>query len=195
MIDGLWTDNIRDLGPTDIESTTVLKDASSTVVYGSRAANGVILITTKKGQTGEPKISFNAYKGIEIVCRKFDLTNHREWAERSAVVYRNAGLDLALRMPGAVKGSAAYSDAIDTDWQKEFFRTGNVEDYKLTLSGGTAGGKSASNFLLSGGYFRQDGVLKCPSFERYSVRLNAGLRRDRLKVGESLLLTHINTTL
>ena len=195
VIDGLWTDNIRDLSPADVESTTVLKDASSTAVYGSRGANGVILITTKKGQAGEPKISFNGYTGVESVYRQFDLTNHSEWADRSAVAYRNAGLDPALRMPGAVKGSAAYSDAIDTDWQKEFFRTGNVEDYNLTLSGGTAGNKSASNFLLSGGYFRQDGVVKGPSFERYSMRLNSGLTRGRLKVGESLLLTHINTTL
>ncbi|MCI1186715.1 TonB-dependent receptor [Hymenobacter sp. DH14] len=195
VIDGLWTDNIRDLSPNDIESTTVLKDASSTAVYGSRGANGVILITTRKGQAGEPKISFGGYKGVESIYRKFDLTNHSEWADRSAVAYRNAGLDPALRMPGSVKGTAAYSDAIDTDWQKEFFRTGNVEDYNLSFSGGTSAGKSSTNFLLSGGYFRQDGIVKGPSFERYSVRLNSGLTRGRLKVGESLLLTHINTTL
>ena len=195
VIDGLWTDNIRDLSPADIESTTVLKDASSTAVYGSRGANGVILITTKRGQAGEPKISFSGYTGVESVYRKFDLTNHSEWADRSAVAYRNAGLDPALRMPGSVKGTAGYSDAVDTDWQKEFFRTGKVEDYNLTLSGGNRTGKSASDFLLSGGYFRQDGIVKGPSFERYSVRLNSGLTRGRLKVGESLLLTHINTTL
>ncbi|WP_460500026.1 SusC/RagA family TonB-linked outer membrane protein, partial [Hymenobacter agri] len=195
VIDGLWTDNIRDLSPADIESTTVLKDASSTAVYGSRGANGVILITTKKGMAGEPKISFNGYSGVESIYRKFDLTNHSEWADRAATAYRNAGLDPALRMPGSVKGTAAYSDAIDTDWQKEFFRTGQVQDYNLSFSGGSTGNKSASNFLLSGGYFRQDGIVKGPSFERYSVRLNSGLRRGRLKVGESLLLTHINTTL
>ena len=195
VIDGLWSDNIRNLSPTDIESATVLKDASSTAVYGSRGANGVILITTKRGQSGEPKISFNGYKGVESVYRTFDLTNHSEWADRAAVAYRNAGLDPAVRMPGAVKGTAAYSDAIDTDWQKEFFQTGKIEDYNLTFSGGSNSGKSATNFLISGGYFRQDGIVKGPSFERYNVRLNSGMTRGRLKIGQSALLTHINTTL
>jgi TonB-linked SusC/RagA family outer membrane protein len=195
VIDGLWTDNIRDLSPSDIESTVILKDASSTAVYGSRGANGVILITTKRGKSGEPQISFNAYKGVEDIYRKYDLTNHSEWADRAAVAYRNAGLDPTLRMPGSVKGTAAYSDSIDTDWQKEFFRTGKVEDYNLTFSGGSSAGKSSTNFLISGGYFRQDGIVKGPSFERYNVRLNSGLTRGRLKISQSALLTHINTTL
>jgi TonB-dependent SusC/RagA subfamily outer membrane receptor len=84
VIDGLWTDNIRNLSPTDIESTVVLKDASSTAVYGSRGANGVIVITTKRGQSGEPKISANGYMGVESIYRKYNLTNHSEWADRAA---------------------------------------------------------------------------------------------------------------
>jgi TonB-linked SusC/RagA family outer membrane protein len=195
VIDGLWTDNIRNLSPTDIESTTVLKDASSTAVYGSRGANGVIVITTKRGQSGEPKISANGYIGVENIYRKYNLTNHSEWADRAAQAYRNAGIDPSLRMPGSVKGTAAYSDAIDTDWQKEFFRTGKVQDYNVTFSGGSSSGKSATNFLISGGYFNQEGIVRGPSFERYNVRLNSGLTRGRLKISQSVLLTHINTTL
>ncbi|MDU0368818.1 TonB-dependent receptor [Hymenobacter endophyticus] len=195
VIDGLWTDNIRDLNPNDIESTTILKDASSTAVYGSRGANGVILITTKRGQAGEPKISFNGYRGVESIYRQYNLTNHSEWADRAVVAYRNAGLNPAVQMPGAVKGTPAYSDAIDTNWQDEFFRTGRVEDYNLSFSGGSNSGKSSSNFLISGGYFNQQGIVKGPKFERYSVRLNSGLTRGKLKVGQSALLTRIQTTL
>lgn len=195
VIDGLWTDNIRNLSPTDIESTTVLKDASSTAVYGSRGANGVIVITTKRGQAGEPKISASGYVGVESIYRKYNLTNHSEWADRSAQAYRNAGLDPTLRMPGAVKGTTAYTDAVDTDWQKEFFRNGKVQDYNVTFSGGSRSDKSATNFLISGGYFNQEGIVRGPSFERFNVRLNSGLTRGKLKISQSVLLTHINTTL
>ncbi|GAA4377495.1 TonB-dependent receptor [Hymenobacter koreensis] len=195
VIDGLWTDNIRDLSPADIESTTVLKDASSTAVYGSRGANGVILITTRRGRSGEPQISFNGYTGVETIARKYDLTNHSEWADRAAVAYRNAGLDPVVRMPGSVKGTPGYSDAIDTNWQEELFRSGKVEDYNLSFAGGSNTGKSSSNFLISGGYFKQEGIIKGPKFERYSVRLNSGLSRGRVKINQSALLTRINTTL
>ena len=196
VIDGLWTDNIRDLSPTDIESAVVLKDASSTAVYGSRGANGVILITTKKGQAGEPKISVNGYMGVESIYKRYNLTNHSEWADRATTAYINAGLDPTTEgMAGAVKNGPRYTNAIDTDWQKEFFQNGRVQDYNVTLSGGTTGEKSAGNFLISGGYFNQEGIVKGPKFERYSARVNSGLRRGRLKVGESLLATHINTTL
>ncbi|MDF7810601.1 TonB-dependent receptor [Hymenobacter sp. YC55] len=197
VIDGLWTDNIRDLSPNDIESATVLKDASSTAVYGSRGANGVVLITTKRGQAGEPKLSFNGYTGVESIYKKYNLTNHSQWADRAVVAYTNAGLNpITEQMAGAVRGpGGAYTDAIDTDWQKEFFQTGRVQDYNLTFSGGSNSGKNATNFLVSGGYFNQEGIVKGPKFERYSVRLNSGLTRGRLKISESALLTHINTTL
>nr|WP_262904594.1 TonB-dependent receptor [Hymenobacter lucidus] len=192
VIDGLWTDNIRDLSPNDIESATVLKDASSTAIYGSRGANGVILITTKRGAAGEPRISFNGYSGVESIYKKYDLTNHSEWADRSAVAYNNAGVPV---LPGADKAGGTFTNAVDTDWQKEFFQTGRVQDYNLSFSGGTQAEKNASNFLISAGYFNQEGVVQGPKFERYSVRLNSGLRRGRLKLGQSALLTHVNTTL
>ncbi|RZK29440.1 MAG: SusC/RagA family TonB-linked outer membrane protein, partial [Hymenobacter sp.] len=192
VIDGLWTDNIRDLSPTDIETVTVLKDASSTAVYGSRGANGVIVITTKRGQAGTPKVSFNSYVGAESIYRKYNLTNASEWADRSAIAYTNAGLPI---LPGADKKAGTFNPNIDTDWQKEFFRTGIVQDHNLTFSGGSREGNNSSNFLISAGYFNQQGVVKGPQFERYNLRLNSGLQRGRFRLNESVLLTHINTTL
>ncbi|WP_331146136.1 TonB-dependent receptor [Hymenobacter sp.] len=192
VIDGLWTNEIRNLSPSDIESTTVLKDASSTAVYGSRGANGVIIITTKRGQSGPPKISFNGYRGVESVYKTYDLTNHSQWADLSTVAYTNAGLQPLI---GANKAAGTFTNNVDTDWQKELFQNGVIQDYNLNFSGGSRNGKDANNFLISGGYFNQEGIMRGPKFERYNLRLNSGLTRGRLKVSESLLLTHINTRL
>ena len=200
VIDGLWTDNIRDLNPNDIESLTVLKDASSTAVYGSRGANGVVQITTKKGRAGTPSIGFNAYRGVEQVYKRYNLTNASEWADRAVVAYANAGLNPLGNgqnsLAGAVKGpGGAFNPNVDTDWQKEFFQTGRVEDYNLSFSGGSTGDKAATNFLISGEYFHQEGIVKGPDFERYSLRLNSGLTRGRFKFQENVQLTHLNATL
>ncbi|WP_035567078.1 SusC/RagA family TonB-linked outer membrane protein [Hymenobacter sp. IS2118] len=200
VIDGLWTDNIRDLNPNDIESLTVLKDASSTAVYGSRGANGVVQITTKKGRAGTPSISFNGYRGVESVYKRYNLTNASEWADRAVVAYANAGLNPLSNgqnsLAGAVKGAGgAFNPNVDTDWQDEFFQNGTVEDYNLSLSGGSVGDKTATNFLVSGGFFHQEGIVKGPDFKRYSLRVNSGLTRGRFKLQENVQLTHINSTL
>ena len=200
VIDGLWTDNIRDLNPSDIESLTVLKDASSTAVYGSRGANGVVQITTKKGRAGTPAIGFNAYRGVEQVYKRYNLTNASEWADRAVVAYANAGLNPLSNgqnsLAGAVKGpGGAFNPNVDTDWQKEFFQTGKVEDYNLSFSGGNTGEKSASNFLISGEYFHQEGIVKGPNFERYNLRLNSGLTRGRFKFQENIQFSHLDRTL
>ncbi|WP_426058166.1 SusC/RagA family TonB-linked outer membrane protein [Hymenobacter sp. B1770] len=200
VIDGLWTDNIRDLNPNDIESLTVLKDASSTAVYGSRGANGVVQITTKKGRAGTPSISFNGYRGVESVYKRYNLTNASEWADRAVQAYANAGLNPLSNgqnsLAGAVKGpGGAFNPNVDTDWQNEFFQTGTVEDYNVSLSGGSTGEKTATNFLVSGEYFHQEGIVKGPDFKRYSLRLNSGLTRGRFKFQENVQLTHLDRTL
>ncbi|WP_139921326.1 SusC/RagA family TonB-linked outer membrane protein [Hymenobacter sp. DG01] len=200
VIDGLWTDNIRDLNPNDIETLNILKDASSTAVYGSRGANGVVQITTKKGRAGTPAISFNGYRGVDQVYKRYNLTNASEWADRAVTAYRNAGLDPLNNgqnsLAGAVKGpGGAFNPNIDTDWQDEFFQTGTTEDYNLTFSGGSTGEKTATNFLISGEYFHQEGIAKGPDFKRYSLRLNSGLTRGRLKFQENVQLTHLDVTL
>ncbi|MBJ6111093.1 TonB-dependent receptor [Hymenobacter sp. BT523] len=200
VIDGLWTGNIRDLNPNDIESLTVLKDASSTAVYGSSGANGVVLITTKKGKAGQPSIAFNGYRGIDQIYKRYNLTNASDWADRAVQAYANAGLNPLNNgqngLAGAAKGpGGAFNPNIDTDWQKEFFQTGTLEDYNLSFSGGSVGDKTASNFLISGEYFHQEGIVKGPDFQRLSLRLNSGLTRGRFKFQENAQLTHLDVTL
>ena len=200
VIDGLWTDNIRDLNPNDIATLNVLKDASSTAIYGSRGANGVIQITTKHGKAGAPVIGLNAYTGIDQIYKRYNLTNASQWADRSVQAYANANIDPLNNgqnsLSGAVKGpGGAFNPNVDTDWQKEFFRTGRTEDYNVSLSGGSGGGKDASNYLISGEYFHQEGIVRGPDFKRYSLRLNAGATKGRFRFQENAQLTHLGTTL
>ena len=200
VIDGLWTDNIRDLNPNDIATLSVLKDASSTAIYGARGANGVIQITTKKGKAGAATIGLNGYIGVDNVYKRYQLTNASQWADRAVQAYANAGLNPLSAgqnsLAGAVKGpGGAFNPNIDTDWQKEFFQAGKVEDYNVNFSGGTSGENTGSNYLISAEYFHQEGIVKGPDFKRYSLRLNSGLTKGRFRFQENLQLTHINTTL
>jgi TonB-linked SusC/RagA family outer membrane protein len=182
VVDGLWVDNIRDFNPADIESVQVLKDAATTAIYGSRGANGVIIITTRRGKAGEPQVNVNAYAGIQNISKRWDLTNAREFAAINNMAYDNAG---RTRMPGA---DAQFNPNIDTDWQDEMIQQGTIQDYNI----GVSGGGQNSNFLISGGYFNQKGTIIGPSFERYSIRLNSGMTKGRVKLGQSALFTRGN---
>ncbi|MCR5886421.1 TonB-dependent receptor [Hymenobacter sp. J193] len=182
VVDGLWLDNIRDFNPQDAESIQVLKDGASLAPYGSRGANGVIIITTKKGKAGAPAISFNAYGGAQRITQTYDLMNAQEWSVINRQAYENAG-----RPP---QPFVANPNGVDTDWQKELIQTGSIQDYSLGFSGGGPN----SNYLLSGEYFTQKGTTEGPKFERYSVRVNSGFNRGRLRVGENLQLARTNQT-
>ncbi|MBF9238550.1 TonB-dependent receptor [Hymenobacter sp. BT683] len=201
VIDGLWPADPRNLVPSDIESLNVLKDASSTAVYGSRGANGVIQITTKKGSAGTPTIRFNGVVGVDQVRKKYNLTNAAEWAQRARVAYQNAGIDILNAGQNSLSGAVPVSEggtfdpSIDTDWQDEFFQTGRRENYNLSFSGGSKGDKSSSNFLVSGDYFHQEGIVKGPDYKRYSLRLNSGMSRGRFRFQENFQLSRIDATL
>ncbi|OGX82532.1 hypothetical protein BEN47_18350 [Hymenobacter lapidarius] len=186
VIDGLWVQNTggqRDFNPADVESVQVLKDAASLAPYGASGANGVIVITTKKGKAGVPAISFSANGGVQNLVNTLELTNAAQWAALNNQAYDNAG---APRQPFAANPPAG----IDTDWQKEFFKQGSVQDYNLGFSGGGPN----STFNVSGGYFKQDGTVQGPKFDRYSFRVNTGFNRGRFRVGQNALLTRTNQT-
>lgn len=187
VVDGLWIEPTstagRDINPADIESVQVLKDAAALAPYGNSGANGVIIITTKKGKQGTPAISFNASAGVQNLVKRLDLANAAQWAAVNNQAYDNAGLP---RQPYAANLPAG----IDTDWQKELFKQGSVQDYNLGFSGGGPN----SNFNVSGGYFKQQGTIVGPQFERFTARVNTGFNRGRLRVGENLQLVRANQT-
>ena len=186
VVDGLWIEPTstagRDINPADIESVQVLKDAAALAPYGNSGANGVIIITTKKGRQGVPAITLNAKGGVQNLVRRLNLADATQWAAFNTQAYANAGLPpqpYAANLPGT-----------NTDWQDEFFRQGSVQDYNLGFSGGGPN----SNFSLSAGYFNQRGTVVGPQFERFTVRVNTGFNRGRLRIGENLQLVRANQT-
>jgi len=193
VVDGLWTTNLRDFNPQDVESVQVLKDAASLAPYGSSGANGVIIITTRRGKAGTPAVNFNVYGGLQNITKTYDLMNSQQWATINNQAHDNAGVP---RLPYAnnLPTDPATGQVLDTDWQKELIKQGSVQSYDLKFSGGSKADNSASNYLIGLGYFKQNGTTIEPKFERYSARINSGLTRGRLRVGESLLLTRTNQT-
>ncbi len=183
IIDGLWvTGGLRDFTPQDVESVQVLKDAAALAPYGVSGANGVVIITTKKGKSGTTAINFNAYAGVQNIAKRYDLANAAQYRALATQSYVNAGRPVP-------SGIVNASD-VDTDWQKEFFKTGVVQDYNLGFSGGGPN----STYAISGDYFSQTGTVVGPKYERYNLRVNSGFTKGRLKLGENIGLTRANQT-
>jgi TonB-linked SusC/RagA family outer membrane protein len=179
VIDGVLTNDNRFLNPNDIESVQVLKDASSTAIYGSRAANGVIIITTKKGKAGKPVINLNASFGMQQIPDQIELANTEQWARINRAIYADASQDLYAD----TSATGLYDPNRYTDWQKEMTRTAPIRDLNLSVSGATEN----SNIYFSFNNTRQEGVIGDPLFERYNARINSEIKLgDRLTIGESL---------
>ncbi|TYZ06071.1 TonB-dependent receptor [Hymenobacter lutimineralis] len=172
------------ISPNDIETIDILKDASATAIYGVRAANGVVIITTKRGKAGVSSINLDAYRGVQQVWRKLSLLNAEEYA-----VINNEGR-LAAGEPIVVdrlKNPAALGEG--TDWQDEVFRRAAIQNYSLSATGGS----DVARFAVSGSYFQQDGTIVGSDFERFTLRANGDLQVNRiLKIGNSISLTHLN---
>jgi TonB-dependent starch-binding outer membrane protein SusC len=182
VIDGMIADANTTINNNDIASIQILKDASAAAIYGSRAANGVIIITTKRGKEGEAKVGFSVKYGIQKIPKRWDLMNNEQFAETQRTQYTNSG----LTPPTSV--DANFDPSVNTDWQEEMIRTGKLSDYNLTLSGGSKN----STYLLSGSYFNNEGVLIGHSFKRGSLRLNTTTTKGRVTFGENLVLTNTN---
>jgi TonB-linked SusC/RagA family outer membrane protein len=205
IIDGVPTKaGMHELNGNDIESIQVLKDAASASIYGSRAANGVIIITTKGGKDGKVKIDFDASLSVQTYAHKMKVLNAKEFGQTMWQGYVNDGLNPNLNGLGYyydwsydAKGvpvlnyitmnkyldPAGITPAADTDWFKETTRTGFVQQYNLSLSQGTENGTS----FFSLGYYKNDGIIKKSDFQRLSARMNSTYKL--LNVGDRKIVT------
>ncbi len=176
VVDGVFTENINFLSSNDIESMTVLKDASATALYGSRGANGVIVVTTKRGSDspdGKPRFQFDAEYGLQRLPNKIDLLSGREFAEVYNVLY---------------PGSFNNIDRVpNTDWQDLIFRkSAPVQSYNFSLSGAT----ERNNYYFGLGYFNQEGIIDKSAYERLSIKLNNQFNlTDNIRTGVNLTAT------
>ncbi|MDR7211752.1 TonB-dependent receptor [Flavobacterium piscis] len=177
VVDGVLVGNLSGLNPNDIESMSVLKDASTTALYGSKAFNGVIMVTTKKGKKGPGQITFSSYVGSQTVTKRYDVLNTQQYLQYA----NDLGSNLTAR--------AAEFGNITTDWQDEIFQTGLMQEYNLSFSSGTE--NSTSRY--SAGYLKQEGAIIKTGFERYSFRANNTQTFGKLNVGSNIGVSFNNT--
>jgi TonB-linked SusC/RagA family outer membrane protein len=179
IVDGVQVASINNLNQTDIESVDVLKDASAAAIYGSRAANGVVLVTTKSGKSGAPVVQLTANVGVQSKSSSVEVLNAQEWATVHNQAHANAGLTpLELASNPAALGEG-------TDWQDAIFRSAPVQQYNLLVSGGS----ESSKYSVSGGYNDQQGIVDVTGYKRYNLRVKTETTKGRLKFGETILLS------
>ncbi|PQA59243.1 SusC/RagA family TonB-linked outer membrane protein [Siphonobacter curvatus] len=169
VVDGFQTGDISFLAPTDIASMEILKDASATAIYGSRGANGVVLITTKRGRSGPTRFTLDGYAGVQNAWNKLNMLNAAQYGTLRLEAYRNDGT--VLDPNGAeyrLLNNAAQTNMQGTDWQKEVMQSGSIQNYSLNVLGGT----EKSRYSLTGTYFGQDGIVKNSSLRKYFLRFN-----------------------
>ena len=186
VVDGVPNVNIRDFSPNDIESITILKDASASAIYGANSANGVIIITTKQGKKNtEMRVEYNGNYGWDKVWQIQDVTNRQQYQTLNNEARTNAGLPL---FPANNPADPRFVDSIDTDWQKEGLKTGTRQNHNISMSGG--GQNSTYNISLD--YYDQNGTFvgNGPTYTRYTGRVNSSAEKGIFKIGESFSYTH-----
>lgn len=178
-------DALAGINPNDIESLEILKDASAVAIYGSRGANGVVLITTKSGRTGKTKIAIDRYYGIQSEIKSYDVLNAEEFAR-----YRN----VAVRNIGSPDGILTYSDeeiqrfrnGAGTDWRSAVLRNAPIQNTQISFSGGS----DKTQYYVSGAHFNQEGIIRESDFNRSSFKASLNFQvSDRLKIGSDLTLS------
>lgn len=180
IVDGMYMNSIDHINPNDIASIDVLKDASSAAIYGSRAANGVIIVTTKEGSNteGKPIIDLSVNLGISTVSKFLDMLDAKGWAEVTTIARQAIGkpaLDMATDL----------ANKPDNDWQDIMFRPALMQNYNLSVKGG---GKY-STYYTGLGYFNQDGIVKGTNYQRYNIQSKNDYKRGIFSAGTNLIIS------
>lgn len=192
IIDGIQGGNVSDIPPQDIESIDVMKDASSTAIYGSQGANGVIIVTTKKGKSGKPRISYNGYVGVNGWAQYPDMRTGDDYVQLRREAARTAGQWSSEADDQTLFTSEEWTALQNNqwvDWVNEVIHTGIVQNHQATVSGGS----DKTTALFSVGYYREKGSLKDDILDKYNLRTNVEHKfSNAFKAGTNLQLTHYN---
>lgn len=180
VVDGMLLDDVSYLNPSDIASVEFLKDASATAIYGSRGANGVIILSTKRASLDRPtRFTFRAYTSQQSILNSLDLVNARDYAMLANELAENTGLDTVFTNPDTIGAG--------TDWQDFIFGTAPSHSFELTSTGGS----DRTTFYFSANYFRQEGVLPHSDYNRLTIRANNDYHlTDRLLFGHNLAISY-----
>ncbi|MGI4822780.1 MAG: SusC/RagA family TonB-linked outer membrane protein [Janthinobacterium lividum] len=174
---------LNTINPNDIESIDVLKDGAAAAIYGVRAANGVVVITTKRGKVGQAQVGLSVYYGRQYLRKKLDLLNATQFANEYNQILTNAG-----RAPGFADPNNPGPN--NTDWQDATYHPASIQNYQLNVSGGT----EKTRYYVSGGYFKQDGISLNSGFDRYSFKVNLEQTvSDRFRMGLNLNTSRSHT--
>lgn len=195
IIDGVpTTENMSSLNPADIESIQVLKDAASASIYGSRASNGVVIITTKQAKKDRLSVNLGYSATLQTVIRTYDMLSAEDWGTAYWQAYRNAGMTPTHPFYTEVNGQPVLKEYLDeegkvksgnTNWQNEVYH----QAWTHNVNGNVALSSDKGNFYFSGNYMNQDGLLRESYYERYSARLNSNFNIGKwVKVGENLMV-------
>ena len=189
IIDGVPGD-IAYLNPEDIKSMSVLKDAATAAIYGSRAAAGVILIETNRGSAQTPRITASVYFGMDDLPKRMQVCNSEEFISVRKTALTNAGIDQSRWPKYISEYEKDPSQFADTDWQKEYFRRGFTQKYDV----GYVAGSENVNVAFTGFYSSTQGVIVGTDSQKYGFRLNSDMKRGKFKVGESISVAFMDTT-
>ncbi len=185
--------SIRDINPNDIASIQVLKDASAGAIYGVRAANGVVIITTKKGKFNQPlKVDIGTYAGVQIISKTIPVLHRADYQMINRETFTSNGAPPGSIPPGNDPSNPNYITNVDTDWQKSGFKHGGIQDVNLGFSGGGA----STTYFSSLDYFKNQGTLvgNGPSYQRTSLRLNSDTKKGNFKFGENIYISRSDET-